>query len=102
MHLQANIISLEQRRRKQLLNLMFIYKDRHNDVRRIHERNTRAANVYSFVRERYNNVKYKNSPYYKGSLIWDTLPNDVKRSSSIAEFRKALSRIYVRYDPLLV
>ena len=25
--------------------------------------------MYSFRRERYKNVKYRNSPYYKGSLL---------------------------------
>ena len=49
MHRRAKLLSLEQRRQKQLLNLMFIYKLRHEDVRRIHIRHTRAANVYSFT-----------------------------------------------------
>ena len=79
MHNQAKLLSLEQRRRKQLLYLMFIYKNRHDDIRRVHARNTRGANVYSFVREKYNNVKFKNSPYYKGSLIWDSLPVETRR-----------------------
>ena len=61
MHLRANLLSLEQRRQKQLLNLMFICKLRHENIRRIHGRNTRAANVYSFTRERYHNDKYKNN-----------------------------------------
>ena len=67
-----DLLSLEQRRRRQLLFLVFIYKTRHDDIRKIHARNTRGANVYSFVRERYNNVKYNNSPHYKGSLRYGT------------------------------
>ena len=27
---------------------------------------------YKFEVERYNVVKYKNSPYYKGAEVWDT------------------------------
>ena len=73
MHRQAYLLSLGQKRRKQLLCLMFIYKNRHDNISRLHGRNTRGANVYSFVREKYNNVKYKNSPYYKESLLWDSL-----------------------------
>ena len=69
MHSRANLLSLDQRGQKQILFLLFIYKNRHDDDRRVHARNTRAANVYSFVREVYHNVKYKNSPYYKGSLL---------------------------------
>ena len=102
MHRQAKLISLEQRRRKQLLCLMFIFKSRHNDIRREHARNTRAANVYSFVRERYNNVKYKNSPYFKGSLLWDTLPIETCNSNNILDFKKTLATIYRDYDALVM
>ena len=97
MHNRANILSLEQRRQIQLLCLMFIFKNRHLDVRRIHNRRTRAAELYSFVRERYNCVKYKTSPYYKGSLLWDALPPDVKRSVTLLEFKKYLKNVYTTY-----
>ena len=69
MHRRAKLLSLEHRRQVQLLNLMLIHKSRHDNVRRLHARNTRAANVYSFTRERYHNNKYKNSPFYKGALL---------------------------------
>ena len=58
MHHSANPFSLEQRRLKQLLCLMFIYKKRHGNIQR-------AANIYSFTREQYHNIKYENSPFYK-------------------------------------
>ena len=48
---------------------MFIYTGGH-DVGRRYVRRTHAANYYTFIRERYNCVKY-NSPYHKGSLLWD-------------------------------
>ena len=102
MHLQANLLSLEQRRRRQLMYLMFIYKNRHDNIGRIYPRNTRGANVFSFVRERYNNMKYKNSPYYKGSLIWDELPHDVRRAEILVDFKKLLSKHYVRYDQNII
>ena len=44
MHRRSNLLSLEQRRQKQLLCLMFIYKCRHDNVW-LYDRNTRAANV---------------------------------------------------------
>ena len=53
--------------------------------------------IYSFVRERYNCVKYKNSPYYKGSIIWDNLPVIVRNSMSLTVFKKHLKNIYSRY-----
>ena len=102
MHVRSNLLSLEQRRRKQLLNLMFIYKQRHFDIRRVHARNTRAANVYSFVRERYNNVKYKNSPYYKGSLLWDKLPVAARNCDIIVEYKKYLNNEYKIYDGIVI
>ena len=98
MHHPANLISIKQRRQKQLLNLIFIYKNRHENVCRIHGRNMRAANVYSFTRECYYNNKYKNSPYYKGALLWDELPISAKQCLNVKEFKKVLKRVYVRYD----
>ena len=69
MHTRAGLLSLEQRRQKQLLCFMFIHKYRHS-IARVHGRNTRATQQFSFVRERYNCIKYKTSRYYlKGALL---------------------------------
>ena len=57
----------------QLLSLMYIHKANH-DVRIPAHRVTRAGGRFRFRIERYNTVKYKNSPYYKGSELWDSLP----------------------------
>ena len=102
MHQRANLLSLEQRRQKQVLFLMFMYKERHENVRRVYPRNTRAAHVYSFVQERYHNVKYKNSSYYKGSLLWDTLPVDTRRCMNILDLKKSIKQIYSKYDDVQV
>ena len=101
MHNEAKLLSLDQRRQKQVLLLLFIYKNRHLAVRRVHARNTRAANVYSFVYEKYQNVKYKNSPYYKGSLLWDTLPVETRQCLNIIDFRNSLKRIYRSYNSII-
>ena len=98
MHRRAKLLSLEQRRQVQLLNLMFIYKNRHENARRIHGRNNRAANIYSLTRERYHNNKYKNSPYYKGAFLWDSLPISVRQSVSLSEFKGGLKRVYHEYN----
>ena len=90
MHHQANLISIEQQRQNQLLNLMFIYKNRHE--------NMRAANVYSSTCECYYNNKYTISPYYKGALLWDELPISAKQCLNVKKFKKVLKRVYVRYD----
>ena len=71
---------------------MFINKNRHENVRRVHARNTRAAKVYSFVRERYHNVKYKNSPYYRESLLWDYLLITTRQCLNKLDYRKSLKK----------
>ena len=68
---------------------MFIHKELH-DAARIFERRTRAANVFAFVRERYNCVKYKNNPYDKGALLWASLPIVAKNSPHMNQFKKHL------------
>ena len=47
---------------------------------------------------RYKKVlKYKKSPYYKGSLLWDTLPVIVRNSMSLLVFKKHLKNLYSSY-----
>ena len=45
----------------------------------------------------YNNVKYKNSPYYKGSQLWDALPLTTINCDTLYEFKKHLKKRYVIY-----
>ena len=77
---------------------MFLYKTRHADIGRIHACNTRGADVFSFVPERYN----KNSPYYEGSILWDELPVVARRAGSMMDFRKAIAGLYRTYDPNVI
>ena len=96
MHKQAKLLSLEQRRSLQLLHLMYLHK---NDIgnMRIMNCNTRTARHEQFYVERYNNIKYKNSPYYKGTELWDLLPLDIIQSDSIFQFKQSLKRRYNIY-----
>ena len=59
--------------------------------------NTRAADRDNFVIERYNNLKYKNRPFYKGANLWSLLPIDIALSQSIFEFKKSLKNRYTTY-----
>ena len=97
MHREAHLVSLEQRRLIQLLGLMYIYKDFTN-VRRVFARNTRQGNRYNFCIENYQGTKYKTSPFYKVSLYWDTLPDDIIRIPTLAEFKTKLKGIYSPYS----
>ena len=98
MHNRAKLLCLDQRRQKQVLSLLFIYKNRHENVRRVYARNTRAANVYTFARERFHNIKYKNSSYFKGSLLWDTLPVMTRNCLNVSDYLNSLKRIYSKYN----
>ena len=98
MHNMSKHLSLEQRRKKQLLCLMFIFTGRHDNIQRVHGHNTRAAQIYSFTHERYHNVKYKNSPYYKGTILWDELPVHTRQCNTLLDFKKSLNRLYRKFD----
>ena len=75
---------------------MYKHKAKHA-VQRIHRRATRTADRYKFQVERYNSVKYKNSPYNKGSELWDALPQNTIDSEGLFEFKKRLKCQYVVY-----
>ena len=98
---RAGLLSLNQRRQKQILCLMYIHKQRFTSAR-IHEKITRAAGIFSFLSKRYNCVKYKNSSYYTGAILWDGLPNVVKNSLTLLEFKKHLNVVYRRYDDTMM
>ena len=90
-------LSLEQRRSIQLLHLMYLHKSNVDNLR-VPNRNTRAAQRDQFYAERYNNFKYKNSPFYKGSEVWNLLPRENVESESIFQFKQyLLKRTYTVY-----
>ena len=97
LHLDANLLSLDQRRKMQLLSLMYKHKLVFNTGRTF-QRATRGAERYTFDVERYNVIKYKNSPYYKGADLWDTLPRQVIDSTCFTELKKNMSLFYHQYQ----
>ena len=98
LHVKAKLLSLGQRRKIQLLSLMYNHKQTLN-VRRVHARPTRNALRFTFYTERYNNIKYKNSPYYKGSELWNTLSLETINNDTIFEFKKSIKKIFNTYVP---
>ena len=97
LHKKANLLSLEQRRIKQDLALM--YKLSKNVVnRKIHTRETRAANKYVFRIDSKIGNKYINSPFYKGTKLWDNLPDEVQKSDNIFLFKQLVGKIYKTFD----
>ena len=96
MHKKAKLLSLEQQRSLQLLSLMYLHKNNVDNLR-VFNRNTRAAQRDQFDVERYNNIKYRNSPFYKGVELWNLLPMDILTSDSIFQFKHNLKRKYTTY-----
>ena len=47
-------------------------------------------------------LKYKNSLFYKGALLWDTLTVNVKQCLTLIEFKKALNNLYRHYDDIMI
>ena len=76
MHREANLVSLEQGRQIQLLSLLSIYRSIGN-VERIFARNTRQGRRFNFRVDNYQSGKYKSSPYFKGTILGDRLPDNV-------------------------
>ena len=93
MHKKAKLLSLEQRRSLQLLHLMYIHKENVNNIRNM-PRYTRAARRDNFYVERYNNLKYKNSPFYKGVELWNLLPLDIATSDSLFQCKHSMKKKY--------
>ena len=100
MHTKANLLSLEQRRTLQLLNLMFMHKNNPVNLRPA-VRNTHAADRDQFYVERYSNYEYRNSPFYKGTELWKLLPNEIVNNDSVYQFKLDLKVRYRKYDRTL-
>ena len=93
MHKKAKLLSLEQRRSLQFLHFMYIHKENVNNIRNM-PRSTRIARRDNFYVERYNNLKYKNSPFYKGVELWNLLPLDIATSDSLFQFKNSMKKKY--------
>ena len=80
-----------------LLSLLFVHGQTHGNVFEIPALNTRVADVCKFRTEIYKNSKYKNSPYYKAAKLWDTLPRQVKDSTTLFELKQHLKIQYPHF-----
>ena len=97
MHNRSHLLSLEQRRTIQLLCLMYMHKQDPDNLK-IPIRNTRAADRDEFNVERYQNSKYKNSPFFKGADLWKSLPLNMINSDCLFQFKKGLKNMYKKYS----
>ena len=100
MHSRCNIISLEQRRRLQLLLLMY-KKSKDVTMHKVFARNTRVSRRVVFKTDSYEGTLYKRSPYFVGSKLWNDLTLDTIDLPDVFTFKARLKRLNREYVDLL-
>ena len=100
LHTEARIQSVEQRCIFQLLKLIFDYSKDPTNIK-IPVRPTRAGAKIVFELPTRCSTTYLKSPLYKGSLIWDTLPDTSQRAITMDQFVKTIKQRYAVYKNLL-
>ena len=101
MHREANLVSLEQRRHIQTLCMMYIC----NNFVRVEcgfGRNTRQGRRFNFMVDNYQISKYKGSPYFKGTIPWERLPDDVIALPTLLEFKYRIKAIFSPFNEVLL
>ena len=93
-------MSLEQRRRSQLLLLM--YKKKCDvTMHKVFPRNTRFSRRIVFKTDSKEGALYKRSPYFVGAKLWDSLSLDTIDLPDIYTFKARLKRLNPVYVDLL-
>ena len=93
LHKKARLLSLEQRWEKQLLGLMYGYSNL-DDVWLVRERVTRNNQKFVFKTETRFGPKYENSPFYRGTVLWNKLQKDVQLSDNVFMFKIGIAKQY--------
>ena len=96
LHKEAKLLSLCQRREKQLLTLMYKLSQK-GILRKITDRATRQQEKYVFKTDSKIGKKYEKSPYYQGTLLWDKLPKETQFAENIFDFKKRIIPLYKEY-----
>ena len=100
LHKKFEIVSLEQRRRIQLLLLMY-KKSKDITMHKVFARNTRVSRRIVFKTDGYQGGLYKRSPYFVGCNLWDSLALDIIEMPDIVSFKTRLKRLNQHYVDLL-
>ena len=100
LHKKFEIVSLEQRRRIQLLLLMY-KKSTDITMHKVIARNTRVSRRIVFKTDGYQGGLYKRSPYFVGCNLWDSLALDIIEMPDIVSFKTRLKRLNQHYVDLL-
>ena len=93
LHKKAHLLSLKQRWEKQLLSLMYIYSTKEN-VRLVRDRVTRNIDKFVFKTETRIGTKYENSPFYRGTILWNSLSKELQFADDIHIFKTEIAKMY--------
>ena len=96
LHNRSKLLSLRQRREKQLLHLMLWFsKNNINLLKR--NRNTRLQEKINFRVLPLKTSRYINSPMNRGNILWNKLTRDEQTTFSNQMFKIILDRKYNVY-----
>ena len=96
LHNEAALQNLVQRRKKQLLKLMYYQSKSDKNVKKP-DRRTRAADKVVFNVPAKCTTKFLNSVCYIGTQLWNNLSHDVQCSENIMKFDKSITPLYNVY-----
>ena len=100
LHDSIGLLSLEQRRQKQLLNIMFIQalKGKSWEITNV---NTRRQTKYVFKLETKMGRKYQKSPFFLGPRLWDGIDKESQDLPCKYAFKRKIESLYAKYNPLI-
>ena len=61
---------------------------------------TRANTKFVFKTETRCTTAYLRSPFYKGTVLWNVLGEEVQKSNSIVAFMKKIDGMYMVYEEI--
>ena len=99
-HDSVGLLSLEQRRQKQLLSKLF-NQAKNGKSRSVTHVNTRGQTKYVFKSETQMGKKYRKSPFYLGTILWDSLDKSTQDLTCKYIFKKKIDTLYKKYCPLI-
>ena len=92
LHHRANLALLDKRRDSHILSFIYHRKDhvQYLDTRPLP---TRAHQAPKFLIPNYNITQFKMSLLYKGSNLWNNLPNDIKNIDNFLAFKEKIKEL---------
>ena len=101
LHNEMKLLSLEYRRHMQLLKLLF-HRSKKPVYLKTPVRNTRANTKVKVDVMSRTTTKYLNSPFLRGTVLWDNLSVESHKSRNVYEFKKRMLRpLYGHFEDLL-